>query len=127
VSEHEVVALERRRLEALVEVDVATAEELHHPSYVLVHPSGGRLTGAEYLGMIASGDMDYRRFEPISEVEVLAGGDVVALRYRAAIEISVWGRPPGALTAWHLDCWQRDEAGRWQARWSQATEEQPPL
>jgi ketosteroid isomerase-like protein len=113
--------LERRRLRALVEVRVEDAEALHAPDFVLVNPSGVAWSRARYLGGIASGAIDYRRFEPVSDIEVMADGDLAVLRYRSAIEVSVAGRDSGPLECWHLDCYRRVHNGQWQVRWSQAT------
>ena len=99
-----------------------TAEELHTPDFELVNPSGGTWSRERYLGGIASGDIDYRRFEPVSHIEVMVDGDLAVLRYRSAIDISVAGGTPGPLAARHLDVYVRDTDGRWRVRWSQATE-----
>ena len=114
--------LERRRLRSLVEVDLAAAEELHTPDFELVNPGGSTWSREKYLGGIASGNIDYRRFDPVSDIDVMTDGDLAVLRYRSAIDISVTGGTPGPLTAQHLDVYVRDEAGRWRVRWSQATE-----
>ncbi|MET1060648.1 MAG: nuclear transport factor 2 family protein [Nocardioides sp.] len=114
--------LERRRLRSLVDVDLPTAEELHAPDFELVNPGGSTWSRATYLGGIASGDIDYRRFEAVSEIDVLVDRDLAVLRYRSAIDIAVTGGTPGPLTGRHLDVYVRDTDGRWRVRWSQATE-----
>ena len=43
--------IERRRLKALVDADVAAAEELHADDFQLVTPSGAAYTKDEYLGV----------------------------------------------------------------------------
>jgi hypothetical protein len=121
VEPERLVELERRRLRALVEVRVADAEALHAPDFVLVNPSGVVWSRAKYLGGIASSAIDYRRFEPISDIEVMVGADLAVLRYRSAIDVSVAGRESGPLECWHLDCYRRVHNGQWQVRWSQAT------
>jgi ketosteroid isomerase-like protein len=117
----ELAEIERRRLRTLVEVMPDEADALHADDFRIVTPSGHVWSKAEYLGGIASGEIDYRRFEPISEIDVMADGDLAVLRYRSAIEISVQGQEPGKLEAWHLDCYRRDDNGTWRIRWSQAT------
>jgi Domain of unknown function (DUF4440) len=87
--------LERRRLRALV---------------------GAGLTKDGYLGAIASGELGYRVFEPVSEITVLAGADLAVLRYQARISFD---DGPG-FVCWHTDCYRRRE-GTWQVVWSQAT------
>jgi hypothetical protein len=112
--------IERARLVGLVEGSVAEVAGVHADDFVIVTPSGHTWTKAEYLGGIESGEIDYRRFEPVSEIDVMLDDDVAVLRYKSAIEISVGGREPGELEAWHLDCYRRTPSG-WQLRWSQAT------
>jgi hypothetical protein len=119
--EEELANLERRRLRSLVEVRVEEADALHAPDFQLVNPSGGVWSKEQYLGGIASGRIDYRRFEAMSDIEVLVDGVLAVLRYRSAIEIAVEGQEAGLLECWHLDCYRRDDDGRWRVRWSQAT------
>jgi hypothetical protein len=64
---------ERRRLRALVSADMAAAGPLHAADYQLITPSGAALTKDEYLGAVASGELGYRTFEPVSEIAVRAG------------------------------------------------------
>jgi hypothetical protein len=115
--------LEKKRLRALVSADATTLEALHAPDFVLVHPGGGAWSRARYLGDVRSGVVNYRRFEAVSEIEVLVDGGLAVLRYRSAMDIHVRGQEAGALECWHLDCYQttgRD--AQWQVVWSQATE-----
>ena len=95
--------------------------DLHADDFRIVTPSGHAWSKQEYVGGIASGDIDYRRFEPISEIEVMLDHDLAVLRYRSAIEISVNGREPVILEAWHQDVYRRTSYGTWQIHWSQAT------
>jgi hypothetical protein len=117
----ELVAIERRRLGWLVEGNVEEAGAVHAADFVLVSPNGRAWTKEEYLGGIASGEMTYKRFEPVSEIDVMVDGEVAVLKYRSAIEIVVAGQEPLAIEAWHLDCYGRNGDGDWQVRWSQAT------
>ena len=113
--------IERTRLRALVERDIATAQRLHADDYVLVTPRGAALTKAAYLDAVSSGGLAYRRFEPTSDIDVLsADGDIAVLRYESAIEVV---SPDGTFAAqcWHTDCYRRDPVAGWQAVWSQAT------
>lgn len=118
---HELADLERRRLRCLVEARTDEADGLHAPDFTVVTPSGGVWTKAQYLGGIADGSIDYRRFEPVTDIEVISDGDLAVLRYRSAIDIAVAGQEPGPLECWHLDCYERVD-GAWRVRWSQATE-----
>lgn len=112
--------VERRRLRALVDADIAAARQLHAHDYQLITPGGAALTGDEYLADIASGAIDYRVFEPASEIEVKVFGDGGVVRYKARIDIrfSSGGRDGGLF--WHTDIYRLGD-GRWQAVWSQAT------
>ena len=113
--------IERFRLRTLVEARVAEADALHAPDFVLVNPGGNVWSREKYLGGIAEGRIDYRRFDPVSDIEVMVDGRLAVLRYRSAIEISVLGSESGELECWHLDCYRRDDDGHWRVRWSQAT------
>ena len=114
--------VERRRLRSLVEADVAVADSLHAPDFQLVHPGGGVWSKEHYLAGIESGSINYRRFEAVSDIDVLVDGDVAVVRYRSAIDIEVRGEERGLLNCWHVDCYRRDEHNRhWQVVWSQAT------
>jgi|SRR5690348_3382075 len=75
LTEH-LVDIERERLRSLVEVDMGVATALHADDFVLVHPSGGAWSKDEYLGGIGTGAIDYRRFEPRSDIAVMVDGDV---------------------------------------------------
>ena len=57
-------SIERQRLRALVEADVASARRLHADDFQLVNPAGGALSREQYLGQIASGELDYLVWEP---------------------------------------------------------------
>lgn len=117
----ELADIERRRLRALVEARVADADALHAPDFQLVNPSGGVWSREKYLGGIADGTINYRRFEPVSDIEVMVDGDLGILRYRSVIDVSVQGREGDAVECWHLDCYLRSDDGQWRVRWSQAT------
>jgi hypothetical protein len=74
--------LELRRLQALVEADIAATLSLHASDYQLITPNGEPVSGDEYLGMIRRGEFVYDVFEPASDIAVRAYGEVVAVRYR---------------------------------------------
>jgi hypothetical protein len=117
------IDLEKQRLRALVEADAATLDALHAPEFVLIHPGGGAWSRAKYLGDVVAGTIDYRRFDAVSPIDVVADGGLAVLRYRSAIDIHVQGREPGPLECWHTDCYRTAGSGSpWRAVWSQATE-----
>lgn len=114
--------LEHKRLRALVEANAAVLNALHTPDFVLVNPSGGVWSKEHYIGGILSGEINYRRFEAVSDIETMVGGNLAVLRYRSAIDIHVQGQEAGPLECWHTDCYRRvDVTAPWRVVWSQAT------
>ena len=112
-------AIERKRLRALVSVDIDAANELHADDFQLITPAGKSLSKAEHLGAVGSGEIDYLVWEP-EEILVHVAGDLSALRYRSEIEGIFSGVriPPGLY--WHTDVYRRGD-GLWRVVWSQAT------
>ena len=108
--------IERRRLRALADADMATAAPLHADDYQLITPNGSVMTRDDYLGDVESGRLPYRVFEPVSDISVLGDAPVAILRYQARISFD---EGPG-FTCWHTDCYEL-RGGRWRAVWSQAT------
>jgi ketosteroid isomerase-like protein len=115
----EIRDVERSRLRALVGADMPVAQALHAADFQLVHPHGGILSKEEYLGGIASGEIDYRQFERVSDIRVIMAGDLAVIRYQSQIDIAVQGQPE-FIRCWHTDCYRRAGSG-WQVVWSQAT------
>jgi hypothetical protein len=111
---------ERERLRALVEADMDVAERLHAHDFQLINPVGAALSREQYLGGIASGDIDYLVWEPDS-IEVRLYGDGAVIRYRARLEIVAFGQPMPLSQFWHTDAYEKRD-GQWQVVWSQATE-----
>ncbi len=98
-------------------MDVAGA--LHADDYQLITLRGLALTKQEYLGGIASGQLRYRVFKPVSEIAVRSSAQIVLMRYTAQILVEDHGQAD-SVTCWHTDCYELRDA-RWQAVWSQAT------
>ena len=117
--DEELREVERRRLAALVERDMDSADALHAADYQLITPGGAVISKDGYLSGIASGALRYHRFEPDGEVVVRVWGSAAAVRYQVLIDID-WegGRDSGRF--WHTDIYELRD-GRWQAVWSQAT------
>lgn len=114
-------AVERERLRSLVDADLEVARRLHADDFQLINPIGGTLSKDEYLGQIASGNIDYLEWEP-EDVEVKYYGDAAVLRYRARLRIVVRGLPDAPSGSfWHTDVYE-NRNGQWQVVWSQATE-----
>jgi len=92
---------ERARLQSLVAADLSVAERLHADDYQLITPGGATMSKRAYLDGIASGDLDYSVFEPVSEIRVRLYGEAAILRYRVRIEINVGGaHEEGTLLAY---------------------------
>jgi len=114
---------ERARLRALVDADMAVAGPLHAADYQLITPRGAALSRDEYLGLVETGELRYRIFEPVTPIGIRGGGGFALLRYQARIMVGPAAEPDAALvpfTCWHTDSYERRD-GRWQAVWSQAT------
>ena len=121
-STEDLKANELRRLRALVDADIQTARTLHAPDFQLVDPRGGVHGLDEYLEGLAAGAVDYRRFDPVSDIEVVVSGDLAVTHYKSRIEVLVQGLPPQVLEAWHTNCYRRAQgADGWQVMWAQET------
>jgi len=112
-------ATERERLRSLVEADIETARRLHADDFQLINPSGAALSKDQYLGQIASGELDYVLWEPGS-IEVRRYGDAAVIRYQAQAQALFGGQRTPLRRFWHTDVYEKRN-GRWQAVWSQAT------
>jgi hypothetical protein len=109
--------IERRRISALVQANLAIAGPLHAENYQLITPNGSEMTKSEYLNAIETGKLKYHIFEPVSKISMLGETTIVVLRYRARISIN--DKP--SFTCWHTDCYQLLNE-KWQVVWSQATQ-----
>ncbi len=111
---------ERERLRSLVEADVERARRLHADDFQLVNPAGGTLSKDQYLGQIASGELDYLVWEP-DAIEVRWYGEAAVLRYQARAQATFAGQKTPLRRFWHTDVYEK-RSGRWQVVWSQATQ-----
>jgi hypothetical protein len=115
---------ERGRLRSLVTPDLDAAERLHADDYELITPGGATQSKRDYLDGVASGDLQYSVFEPVSEIRVRLYEGAAILRYRVRIEIRVRGEQD-AGNFWHTDAYElRND--QWQAVWSHATRIREP-
>ena len=108
------------RARALVAADLTIAEPLHADDFELINPVGETLTKDQYLGDIASGEIDYRVWEPDSAIAVQVSGEAAVIRYRSRLEIVSGGHHVPLSHYWHTDLYELRD-GRWQVVWSQAT------
>lgn len=114
-----IVDVERRRLAALVAVDMDRARELHADDYELITPGGRPISKEDYLGDIESGEMRYEIFEPASPIRARVVGGTGVVRYVAQIRVR-FGDDVDSGLFWHTDYYEQRD-GRWQAVWSHAT------
>lgn len=110
---------ERARLHALVEANLEVANQLHADDFQLINPRGGALTKEQYLGGIASGELDYLMWEA-DAIEVRVYGEAAVIRYQAHLEIVGGGQNAGRGRYWHIDVYEKRN-GHWQVVRSQAT------
>lgn len=111
-------ALEQQRLTSLREADLALAHELHADDYQLINPYGQTINKKDYLSGIATGEIRYHEFKPISAIEVRLSERMSIVRYSVRIDIEASGGRE-QLMCWHTDSWELQD--RWRAVWSQAT------
>jgi hypothetical protein len=116
----DLAALERRRLRALVDVDLDVANELHADDFQLITPAGTVYAKDEYLHGVASGAIDYLVWDQ-EAIHSLVRGDAGCLRYRSTIHMRFRGHEAPPAHYWHTDYYEK-RAGVWQVVWSQATE-----
>jgi hypothetical protein len=119
-EEHALVEVERRRLCALVDADLVTAEELHADDFQLITPRGFPYSKREYLDAVRSGLIDYLVWDP-EQIDARVHGDAGCLRYAATINMRFDGTETGPRRYWHTDYYERRD-GCWHVIWSQATE-----
>lgn len=112
--------LELTRLQALVEADLPTLEELHAADFELVSPPGTALDRGEVLGTIENGELDFLALEPRSDIDVRLYGDGAVLTYRSRISVDVSGTGELDHEARHLVVYERDDAD-WLVVYEQAT------
>jgi ketosteroid isomerase-like protein len=112
--------VERARAHALVDANMPVVEALHADDFQVVPPPGFPLSREEYLAAVASGEINYLEFKPISPIEVHLYGQAAVLTYMSHIDIVVTGIGHVAHDAWHTYLYEK-RAGRWQAVWEQAT------
>ena len=110
--------LEKQRLHALVDADVAVASRLIASDFELINPLGNVLTRDDVLGGVSSGALDFLSDTVTSQIRVRLHGNTAVLRYRHTIDIAVV--PIGHLThpAWTTASYERRK-GNWQIVWEQ--------
>ena len=102
-----------------MENDLETAGRLHAPDFQLINPAGVALSREEYLGALASGELDYLLWEP-GAIEVRRYGEAAVIRYEAQAQAVAAGQTTPLRRFWHTDVYEKRN-GSWQVVWSQAT------
>ena len=113
-------ATERERLRALVAANMEVARQLHADDFQLITASGASLSKEQYLGGIASDELNYLVWEP-GAIEVRLHGQMAVIRYQSQLEIIAQGTLIPLRHYWHTDVYQKRNDS-WQVVWSQATE-----
>jgi hypothetical protein len=110
--------IEKRRLQALVDAEVAVAGPLIASDFELINPIGEVLSREDVLGGVASGNLDFLSDTVTSQIRVRLHGKAAILRYRHTIDVAVV--PVGHLThpAWTTASYERRK-GSWQIVWEQ--------
>jgi hypothetical protein len=110
--------IEKKRLRALVDADVAVAGPLIASDFELINPIGEVLTRNDVLGGVGSGALDFLSNTVTSQIRVRLHGNTAVVRYRHTIDITVV--PVGHLThpAWTTALYERRN-GDWQIVWEQ--------
>jgi Domain of unknown function (DUF4440) len=117
----DLAAIERARLRAIVAADGPALWALHDPEFVLCDPGGVIWDRTRYVHGLCDGSVRYTRFEAVTPIEVLRGGDLAVVRYRSIIDLTT-PHGGGHVECWHLDTYVRDATAGWRCRWSQATD-----
>ncbi len=112
-------AIEHKRLRALVDADIETANQLHAHDFQLINPAGISISKERYLSDITSGEVNYLIWEA-GEIDVRLQGSMAIIRYQSQLEIIVKGDHAPLRHMWHTDYYEKRSEG-WQVVWSQAT------
>jgi hypothetical protein len=112
-------SLERARLRALVEQNIALAATLHSPEFHLITPRGREHSRESYLRAVEVGEIRYLKWEPAA-ILVRRFENVALLRYQAEVEMPTPSEEASSFTCWHTDSYEL-RSGFWQVVWSQAT------
>jgi hypothetical protein len=108
----------------LVTADAATLERLHADDFQVISPFGSVFDKGEYLQRVASGELDYVRWEP-EHIHVRLNGTTAAIRYKALADIISRGKPLPTMQTWNTGYYERRK-GRWVIIWFQVTQISPP-
>lgn len=117
---NQIRAIEKMRLQALVDGKIDVARPYHADDFQLISPGGMTFTRDEYLDAIASGKLRYFVFEPVSAIKVRLHGNAAVIRYRSSMLMAWEGKKGHPFRCWHTDLYEKRD-GQWQIVWSQVT------
>lgn len=106
-----IVDLDRRRMNAMAQKDIATLNALLSDELVYTHSSARLDTKQSLIGAMESGATVYTALEP-SDVQVADFGNVVVLTGKARIHVTSQGRP-NAFSVRFTDVYAETN-GQWQ-------------
>ncbi len=106
-----VIALDKKRMTAMAEKDIATLNELIADDLVYTHSSARLDTKQSLIGNMESGSTVYTSVVP-SDVKAQDLGDTVVLTGSCRISVNAGGRP-NSFGVRFTDVYAR-RAGRWQ-------------
>jgi ketosteroid isomerase-like protein len=110
-----VIALDKRRMTAMAQKDIASLQALIADDLVYTHSSARLDTKASLIGAMQSGATVYSAVEP-SEVKAQDYGNTVVLTGRAQISVNSGGKAMSFAVRF-TDVWV-DKGGSWQmASW----------
>ena len=110
--------IEKTRLQALVDADIAVAGPLIASDFELINPIGDVLTRNDILGGVGSGALDFLSDTVTSQIRVRLQGNTAVLRFRHTIDIQVAGIGHLTHPAWTTAFYERHR-GNWQIVWEQ--------
>jgi hypothetical protein len=110
--------IEQKRLQALVDANVAVAGALIASDFELINPLGEVLTRDDVLGGVGSGALDFLSDTVTSQIKVRLHGNTAVLRYQHTIDIAVAGIGHLTHPAWTTALYGRRK-GNWQIVWEQ--------
>jgi hypothetical protein len=116
-AEDELRAIERERLAAFVAKDMAKLRALHADDFEMINPGGQAVTKFEYLNGLEAGFIEYRLWQPDSEIAVHVYGDGAVLRYTSQVEMAVQHEAQPRQRFWQTDVYEKRD-GVWLAVWS---------
>ena len=112
-------SLERAELRALVTGDGAAMRRVLDPHVTLITPDGAQLSRDDYIAAVSGGDIDFRVFEPVSELVVRQDHDDAVVTFESNID-AIAGGQHYAHRAWHTEVFHKTD-GAWRLVWAQTT------